>query len=91
MAADAKGDPSASKLLSPVGGLSFSSVGCQSEVDSPGSQFMFQPRGVQVTPSWSTDWRACTDTRSNAGFEVTGRKGHGAQQSLENGKLWADS
>ncbi|KAF5959011.1 hypothetical protein HYC85_000220 [Camellia sinensis] len=81
-------------------GASVSGVGFQSAVDSSGrvpvrssedhqsvsgSQFIIQPRDVQVTNSRATDWRSGTDTRINAGYEFTGRVGHGAHQSPENG------
>ncbi|KAK3025530.1 hypothetical protein RJ639_041522 [Escallonia herrerae] len=78
-----KGDASAGRLPSPVGGGSFSSAGFLSTVDSSaigGSQFMIQPRGMQVTPSRSTDWRSST-----VGYEFTGRIDPGAHESPENG------
>ncbi|GFS41524.1 AT hook motif DNA-binding family protein [Actinidia rufa] len=93
----ATGDASLSKLPSPVGGASVSGVDFRSGVDSSaripvrgsedphsGSQFMIQPRGVQVTTSGATDWIGA-DTRSNSSYELTGRAGHGAHKSSENG------
>ncbi|KAL5768169.1 hypothetical protein ACOSQ2_014952 [Xanthoceras sorbifolium] len=98
--ASLKNDASSSKLPSPVGGASVSSVGFRSPVDSSGrnpvrgnddyqpiggSHFMIQPCGMNVTPSRPTEWRSGLDARSSAGFEMQGRAGHGAHQSPENG------
>ncbi|KAH7571861.1 hypothetical protein JRO89_XS04G0156600 [Xanthoceras sorbifolium] len=98
--ASLKNDASSSKLPSPVGGASVSSVGFRSPVDSSGrnpvrgnddyqpiggSHFMIQPCGMNVTPSRPTEWRSGLDARSSAGFEMQGRAGHGANQSPENG------
>ncbi|KAK7337961.1 hypothetical protein VNO77_18555 [Canavalia gladiata] len=93
-----KGDTSASKLPSPVG-EPVSSLGFRQTVDSSsgnpirgndehqalgGSHFMIQQLGLHATPSRSTDWGGRPDSR-NTGFELTGRTGHGAHQSPENG------
>ncbi|KHN35327.1 Putative DNA-binding protein ESCAROLA [Glycine soja] len=95
--AGVKGDISASKLPSPVG-EPVSSLGFRQSVDSPsgnpirgndehqamgGSHFMIQQLGLHGTPPRSTDW-GHPDSR-NTGFELTGRIGHGAHQSPENG------
>ncbi|PSR92909.1 AT-hook motif nuclear-localized protein [Actinidia chinensis var. chinensis] len=93
----ATGDASLSKLPSSVGGASVSGVDFRSGVDSSaripvrgsedphsGSQFMIQPRGVQVTTSGATDWIGA-DARSNSSYELAGRAGHGAHESSENG------
>ncbi|KAI9077931.1 hypothetical protein K1719_040060 [Acacia pycnantha] len=98
--AGVKGDTPGSKLASLVG-ESVSSLGYQPGVESSsgnpihgndddhhavgGSHFMIQQRGVHVTPSQPTEWWARPDSR-NAGFEqMTGKTGHGAHQSPENG------
>ncbi|KAJ1414653.1 PPC domain [Sesbania bispinosa] len=96
--AGVKGDASASKLPSPVG-ESVSSLGFRQTVDCSsgnpirgndehqamgGSHFMIQQLGLHVTPSRSTDWGGHPDSR-NAGYDLTGRTGHGAHQSPENG------
>ncbi|XP_057476742.1 AT-hook motif nuclear-localized protein 14-like [Actinidia eriantha] len=93
----ATGDAFLSKLPSPVGGASVSGFDFRSGVDSSaripvrgsedphsGSQFVIQPRGVQVTTSGATDWIRA-DARSNSSYELTGRAGHGAHESSENG------
>ncbi|XWS42540.1 hypothetical protein CRYUN_Cryun16bG0023100 [Craigia yunnanensis] len=97
VSAGAKGDTSSSKLPSPVGGNSVSNVGFRSAFEAPGrnpiggnddhqsfggSHFLMQPRGIHVAPR-STDWRTGLDDRT--GFELTGKIGHGAHQSPENG------
>ncbi|KAM4108830.1 hypothetical protein ACB094_03G075200 [Castanea mollissima] len=76
-----KVDASASRMASPVGGASVSSIGFHSAVDSSGSHFMIQPRAMHVTTSRPTDWRG----GPAAGYELTGRTGRGAHQSPENG------
>ncbi|XP_030959867.1 AT-hook motif nuclear-localized protein 14-like isoform X2 [Quercus lobata] len=76
-----KVDASASRMASPVGGASVSSIGFHSAVDSSGSHFMIQPRPMHVTTSRPTDWRG----GPAAGYELTGRTGRGAHQSPENG------
>ena len=63
-----KGDASASKMPTPVGGASVSSIGFHSAVDSSGSHFMIQPRAMHVTTSRPTDWRG----GPAAGYELTG-------------------
>lgn len=93
-----KGDASASKLPSPVSDP-VSSLGFRQTVDSSsgnpirgndehqamgGSHFMIQQLGLHGTPPRSTDWGRSDDSR-NTGFELTGRTGHGAHQSPENG------
>lgn len=93
-----KGDASASKLPSPVG-ESASSLGFRQAVERSsgnqiqgndehqamgGSHFMIQQLGLHVTPPRSTDWGAHPDSRNTA-YELTGRPGHGAHQSPENG------
>ncbi|KAK3200716.1 hypothetical protein Dsin_024131 [Dipteronia sinensis] len=95
-----KNDASGSKLPSPIGGTSVSSVGFRSPVDSSGrnpvrlnddyqpiggSHFMIQSGGMNITPSRPTEWRSSLDARSSTGFEMPGRAGHGAHQSPENG------
>ncbi|KAK0599508.1 hypothetical protein LWI29_005904 [Acer saccharum] len=95
-----KNDASGSKLPSPIGGTSVSSVGFRSPVDSSGrnpvrvnddyqpiggSHFMIQSCGMNITPSRPTEWRSSLDARSSTGFEMPGRAGHGAHQSPENG------
>nr|KJB44815.1 hypothetical protein B456_007G280000 [Gossypium raimondii] len=47
-----------------------------------GSHFMMQPQGLHLAPR-PTDWRTGLDDRT--GFELTGKTGHGAHQSPENG------
>ncbi|KAJ0079520.1 hypothetical protein Patl1_23205 [Pistacia atlantica] len=94
-----KGDASGSKLPSPVGGASVSSVGFRSPVESSGrnhfrgnddfqtigrSHFMIQPSGMHVSPS-QTEWRSSLDARTSADYDLTGRAGRGAHQSPENG------
>ncbi|KAI4350119.1 hypothetical protein L6164_010633 [Bauhinia variegata] len=95
-----KGDASVRKLPSPVGesasGLSFRPA-MDSCSGNPirgnddhqhqtigGSHFMIQQQGMHMAPSRPTDWVGRLDSRS-AGYELTGRTGHGAQQSPENG------
>ncbi|XP_059665770.1 AT-hook motif nuclear-localized protein 14 [Cornus florida] len=101
MTAGVKGDASASKFPSPVGGTSVSSVSFQSAVDSGriplrgnaddqsmgGGQYIMQPRTMAVTPSQSIDWRGSggTDGRGNASYELAGRTNHGVHESPENG------
>ncbi|XVF06367.1 hypothetical protein REPUB_Repub06bG0042000 [Reevesia pubescens] len=95
--AGAKGDASGSKLPSPVGGISLSNVGFRSAFETSGrnsiggnddhqsfggSHFMMQARGMHVAPR-TTDWRTGLDDRT--GFELTGKTGHGAHHSPENG------
>ncbi|KAF8394309.1 hypothetical protein HHK36_020516 [Tetracentron sinense] len=95
-----KADASANNLPSPVVGVSVSSIGFQSAPDSStrmsvrgnedpqnigGNHFMPQPWGMHVMPSRSTDWRGGLDARSSAKIELTGRTGHGACQSPEDG------
>ncbi|XP_044481767.1 AT-hook motif nuclear-localized protein 14-like isoform X2 [Mangifera indica] len=94
-----KGEASGSKLPSPVGGASVSSIGFRSPIESSGrnpirgnddfqtigvSHFMIQPSGMHVSPS-RTEWRSTLDARTSAGYDLTGRTGHGAHQSPENG------
>ncbi|XP_027366110.1 AT-hook motif nuclear-localized protein 14-like isoform X2 [Abrus precatorius] len=91
-------DVSSNKLPPPVGEPA-SSLGFQAAVDvssgNPvrgneehqaigGSHFMLQQCGLQMTPSHSSDWGDRSDS-INAGFELTGRIGHGAHLSPENG------
>ncbi|KAG8649764.1 AT-hook motif nuclear-localized protein 14 [Manihot esculenta] len=95
-----KVDASTNKLPSPVGGASISNIGFLSPVESSGrnpvtgnddhaniggNPFMIHPRGMHVAPSRTPDWLSGPDPRVNAGFELTGRVGHGAYQSPENG------
>jgi hypothetical protein len=83
--AGAKGDASAGKMSSPVGGASMSNIGFHSAVDASGrnsvrgnddhqtiggSHFMIQ--GMHMTTSRPTDWRIGPDARSAAGYELTG-------------------
>ncbi|XP_022743536.1 AT-hook motif nuclear-localized protein 14-like isoform X1 [Durio zibethinus] len=97
VSAGAKGDASGSKLPSPVGGTSVSNVGFRSAFETSGrnsiggtddhqsfggSHFMMQPQGMHVAPR-ASDWRTGLDDR--IGFELTGKTGHGARQSPENG------
>ncbi|KAL2539869.1 AT-hook motif nuclear-localized protein 14 [Abeliophyllum distichum] len=74
MTGGAKGDATASKLQSPIGGASVSGVSFRPPSDSPnqnvgGNQFMIQHRNMQFTPSDSIDWR--------------GKTGHGTLNSPE--------
>ncbi|KAK9292051.1 hypothetical protein L1049_020005 [Liquidambar formosana] len=99
--AGVKGDASANQLPSPVGGVSVSSGGFRPAVESSGripgrgsddhqnissSHFMVQPRGMHMTPSRPTDWRAGPDARSSGSYELTGRTARAAHQSPENGE-----
>lgn len=68
---DVKVDSLANKLPSAVGGVPVSSPGFRAAVDSLGSQFMIQPRSMQMTPPRSNDWGP-TDTRSNTGYDFSG-------------------
>ncbi|KAE8684198.1 hypothetical protein F3Y22_tig00111151pilonHSYRG00255 [Hibiscus syriacus] len=94
---NAKGDVSGSKLPSPVAGTSVSNVGFRSAFEAPvrnpigsnddhqsfgGSHFMMQPQGLHLA-AHHTDWRSSLDDRT--AFELTGKTGHGAHQSPENG------
>ncbi|CAJ2631411.1 AT-hook motif nuclear-localized protein 14-like [Trifolium pratense] len=96
--AGGKGDTSAGKLPSPVG-ESPSNLGYRQTVDSSsgnpmrgndehqamgGSHFMIQQLGLHVTPPRSTDWGSHPDSR-HAGYDLSGRTGHGSHQSPENG------
>lgn len=81
---DVKGDTLANKLPSAVGAVPVSSAGFRATVNPSGTQFMIQPRGMQMTPPRSNDWSG-TDTRSNAGYDFSGRMGLGAHESPENG------
>lgn len=81
-------DASGSKMPSPVGGASISSVGFRSPVDSSGrnpmrgnddyqptiggSHFMMQSCGMNVTPSRAPDWRTGLDARNSTGFDMSG-------------------
>ncbi|KAG8479077.1 hypothetical protein CXB51_028810 [Gossypium anomalum] len=95
--ANVKGDASGSKLPSPVAGTSVSNIGFRPAFEASGrnpidgnddhqsfggSHFMMQPQGLHLAPR-PTDWRTGLDDR--AGFELTGKTGHGAHQSPENG------
>ncbi|KAK8589535.1 hypothetical protein V6N13_088361 [Hibiscus sabdariffa] len=95
--ANAKGDASGSKLPSPVAGTSVSNVGFHSAFEASGrnpintnddhqsfggSHFMMQAQGLHLAPR-PTDWRTGLDDRT--AFELTGKAGHGAHQSPENG------
>ncbi|KAB2059652.1 hypothetical protein ES319_A11G320900v1 [Gossypium barbadense] len=97
ISAGAKGVASGSKLPSPVGGTSISNIGFRAAFETSGrnpivgnddhqsfggSHFMMQPRGMHMAAQ-STDWRIALDDRT--GFELTGKTGHGAHQSPENG------
>lgn len=81
-----KGDASGSKLPSPVGGASVSSIGFRSPVESSGrnhiqgnddfqsigrSHFMIQPSGMHMSPS-RTEWRSSLDARTSADYDLTG-------------------
>lgn len=96
--AGGKGDPSAGKLPSPVGEPA-SSLGFRQTVDSSsgnpirgndehqamgGSHYMIQQLGLHVTPPRSTEWGSHPDSR-HAGYDLSGRTGHGSHQSPENG------
>lgn len=96
--AGGKGDPSAGKLPSPVGEPA-SSLGFHQTVDSSsgnpirgndehqamgGSHYMIQQLGLHVTPPRSTEWGSHPDSR-HAGYDLSGRTGHGSHQSPENG------
>ncbi|KAL9416771.1 hypothetical protein AB3S75_039876 [Citrus x aurantiifolia] len=100
VSAGLKGDSSGSKLASPVAGASVSSVGFRSPIESygrnpvrgnddfqtiGGTHFMIQPYGNHVSPTQAADWRGSLDTRSSAGYDMTGRTGRGGNQSPENG------
>ncbi|MBA0730569.1 hypothetical protein Golax_025997 [Gossypium laxum] len=95
--ANVKGDASGSKLPSPVAGTSVSNIGFRPAFEASGrnpidgnddhqsfggSHFMMQPQGLRLAPR-PTDWRTGLDDRT--GFELTGKTGHGAHQSPENG------
>ncbi|KAB2005651.1 hypothetical protein Goshw_020872 [Gossypium schwendimanii] len=95
--ANVKGDASGSKLPSPVAGTSVSNIGFRPAFEASGrnpidgnddhqsfggSHFMMQPQGLHLAPR-PTDWRTGLDDRT--GFELTGKTGHGAHQSPENG------
>ncbi|EEF40360.1 AT-hook motif nuclear-localized protein 14 [Ricinus communis] len=88
-----KVDASSSKLPSPGGGASMSNIGFRTPTDTSGrhtfrgnddhqtmggNPFMIPPRGMH-------DWSSGSEARVNATFELTGRRGHGARQSPENG------
>ncbi|XP_022143142.1 AT-hook motif nuclear-localized protein 14-like isoform X2 [Momordica charantia] len=91
----AKGDASAGKLPSPVGGTSMSGLRYGSTIDSGGNQvrgndehqgigeghFLLQPRGVNLTSQRPTDWRMGLDA-TNSAYDLTGRTSH---HSPENG------
>lgn len=96
--AGGKGDPSAGKLPSPVGEPA-SSLGFRQTVDSSsgnpirgndehqamgGSHYMIQQLGLHVTPPRTTEWGTHPDSR-HAGYDLSGRTGHGSHQSPENG------
>ncbi|GAU13574.1 hypothetical protein TSUD_346780 [Trifolium subterraneum] len=96
--AGGKGDASAGKLPSPIG-ESPSNLGYRQTVDSSsgnpmrgndehqamgGSHFMIQQLGLHATPPRSTDWGSHPDSR-HAGYDISGRTGHGSHQSPENG------
>lgn len=87
VSAGLKGDSSGSKLASPVAGASVSSVGFRSPIESygrnpvrgnddfqtiGGTHFMIQPYGNHVSPTQAADWRSSLDTRSSAGYDMTG-------------------
>ncbi|KAH9659066.1 at-hook motif nuclear-localized protein 14 [Citrus sinensis] len=87
VSAGLKGDSSGSKLASPVAGASVSSVGFRSPIESygrnpvrgnddfqtiGGTHFMIQPYGNHVSPTQAADWRGSLDTRSSAGYDMTG-------------------
>ncbi|KAL0552680.1 hypothetical protein IC582_011798 [Cucumis melo] len=90
-----KGDGSAGKLPSPIGGTSMSNLRYGSNIDSGGNQirgndehqglgeshFLLQPRGVNLTSPRSTDWRTGLDA-TNAAYDLSGRTSH---HSPENG------
>ncbi|KAJ9180063.1 hypothetical protein P3X46_008354 [Hevea brasiliensis] len=95
-----KVDAPTSKLPSPVGEASISNIGFHSLIESSGrnsvrgnddhtniggNPFMIHPRGMHMAPSRTTDWLGGPDARVNTGYELTGRVGHGAYQSPENG------
>ncbi|KAK5786261.1 Putative DNA-binding ESCAROLA -like protein [Gossypium arboreum] len=95
--ANVKGDASGSKLPSPVAGTSVSNIGFRPAFEASGrnpidgnddhqsfggSHFLMQPQGLHLAPR-PTDWRTGLDDRT--GFELTGKTGHGAHQSPENG------
>ncbi|KAJ6885263.1 hypothetical protein NC652_032068 [Populus alba x Populus x berolinensis] len=93
-----KGDASGSKLTSPVG-ASVPSFGFRSPVESSlmnparanedhppigGNPFTMQPTSMHMTPPRPLDWMSGPDVRT-AGYDFTGRTGHGGPQSPENG------
>lgn len=93
-----KGDASGSKLTSPVG-ASVPSFGFRSPVESSlmnparanddhptigGNPFTMQPTSMHMTPTRPLDWMSGPDVRT-AGYDFTGRTGHGGPQSPENG------
>ncbi|OMO96244.1 hypothetical protein COLO4_15418 [Corchorus olitorius] len=96
VSAGSKSDASGSKLPSPVAGTSVSNMGFRSAFETSGrnpmggnddhgfggTHFMMQPRGMHLA-SRTTDWRSGLDDRT--GFELTGKPGHGAHHSPENG------
>ncbi|KAG6750667.1 hypothetical protein POTOM_045175 [Populus tomentosa] len=93
-----KGHASGSKLPSPVG-ASVPSFGFRSPVESSlmnparanddhptigGNPFTMQPTSMHMTPTRPLDWMSGPDVRT-AGYDFTGRTGHGGPQSPENG------
>ncbi|KAL9344481.1 hypothetical protein Peur_062156 [Populus x canadensis] len=94
-----KGDASGSKLPSPVK-ASVPSFGFRLPVESPvrnpvrgnddlltvggGNPFTMQPSTMHLLSARTMDWRSSPDVRT-AGYDFTGRTGHGGSQSPVNG------
>ncbi|KAG6738317.1 hypothetical protein POTOM_057929 [Populus tomentosa] len=95
-----KGDASGSKLPSPVK-ASVPSFGfhlpVESSVRNPargnddlltvggGNPFTMQPSTMHLLSARTMDWRSSPDVRTSAGYDFTGRTGHGGSQSPVNG------
>ncbi|KAJ6858153.1 AT-hook motif nuclear-localized protein 14-like [Populus alba x Populus x berolinensis] len=95
-----KGDASGSKLPSPVK-ASVPSFGfhlpVESSVRNPargnddlltvggGNPFTMQPSTMHLLSARTMDWRSSPDVRTTAGYDFTGRTGHGGSQSPVNG------
>ncbi|KAI9377000.1 hypothetical protein POPTR_019G014200v4 [Populus trichocarpa] len=95
-----KGDASGSKLPSPVK-ASVPSFGFRLPVESPvrnpargnddlltvggGNPFTMQPSTMHLLSARTMDWRSSPDVRTTAGYDFTGRTGHGGSQSPVNG------
>ncbi|KAJ6854649.1 hypothetical protein NC651_039560 [Populus alba x Populus x berolinensis] len=95
-----KGDASGSKLPSPVK-ASVPSFGFRLPVESSvrnpargnddlltvggGNPFTMQPSTMHLLSARTMDWMSSPDVRTTAGYDFTGRTGHGGSQSPVNG------